>query len=606
MPKDWTPIRGADIQINRRLYKLGFLAVAPKDSGHRFLETSLSTLGRTFEMTGEVPAHALSPRDNAVSDVIESTEALTVDSSSSASCSSSPVSLSPSSFEDPEFGKFLLDVTPFPLVSQKSLSRPLRAEQKASLTLLSKLVDFANAKYAETRTITTCSSSSSPVSESAYTLSELRIGGTVLFNPKRKTEVFLPLSIVNGFDGTHGVYVNVWPSTNAGRNQIDFHGFSQYVTAGCLFGASLFGINNNEAKHSLIKHDLKFFEGEKIIAIQYLPNKLHPYETMAFFQLKIIASSINSLAAPGIRPRVFYHLPYYDYMLFGMELYIRQRITFEALSDLFDAIIQRADTHRIKIQKISKKYDIDIIVESPFKNIFGDLSAYDETGILKLLEDKHVPIPEEESIGYERLIRETRASLILEKMNIHTTSEVGISDITSEAELVALCLQKLTTNEYDEEHRQVWTDFTRALDPTADRIATLEDLFKLANTIIVGIATKNSVAYSTCSFLSLAEKQIQVEYSKISRKLDASEITTYSPTINLTTLDPILSYDNTSKANAFYFNETARGLSRLIKKTDVLDQASRNISFFSQGSKTTSLESAAGKDFVRSPKISRI
>lgn len=604
MPKDWTPIRGADIQINRRLYELGFLAVAPKDFGHRYLKTSISTLGRTFEMAGEVPTPILSPRDSTISTVIESEEALTVDSSSTASCSSSPVSLSPSSLDDPEFGKFLLGDTPFSLVSQKPLSRQSRAEQKASLMLLSKLVNFANTKHREMPTITTSTSSTSP--QPVQKLTEMRIGETVLFNPKRKAEVFLPLSITHGSEGPHGIYANIWPSTNAGRNHIDFHGFTQFVTAGCLFGASLFGIDNKGYKQALIKHDLEFHsESQQFVAIQYLPNKLHPYEAMTFFQLKIMASSINSLATVGTRPRVFYHLPYYDYMLFGMELFIRKRITFEALSDLFDAILQRANIHSIKIQKISKKYDVDILIESPFKNIFGNLSAYDEENILALLIDRHVPLPEKESIEYERLIKETRATLILEKMSICTTAEVSALVIANEADLVALCLQKLATNEYDIEHRQVWTDFLRVLDPTVDRVETLEDLFKLANTIIVGIATKESAAYSTCSFLSLAEKQIQVEYAKVSKKLNASGVTTYSPTINLTTLDPILSYDNTSKANAFYFNETARGLSRLIKKTDVLDRASRNISFFSQGSKTIPLESAAGKDFVRSPKIPR-
>lgn len=376
--------------------------------------------------------------------------------------------------------------------------------------------------------------------------------GLAIVNSIRRDEFFLPISFG---DSEEGIYIYPWLSEN--KITIEFNGFTQYVTAGCLFGASLKGEDQHGGKFSLIKHDIKFFADQKIQFIMY-DEKESPYENMLFIQLEKTCQMINSFTVYENKKSLLYHLPYYDYILFGIELFLRGRITHDALSDFFEKVLKKKSEHTDKINLICKKYNILSAIFSPFENIFGALQSVNE--IFDVFELRN------EDINPEKL----------------TTQEIALK----EKLFVLLCLQKLKTNMFNIGHQQAWIDFTEY---SENKIEDLEGLFKIANTIPIAVASKGKEDYKTCSILPLSEKQIQVGYSKSLKELKNNQ---YPKIFHITMLDPLLSY--TTSANnglLFYFDhECSRSLTRVMIRNNLVKQAYKNIGLFSNSKEPLSLK----------------
>ncbi len=196
-----------------------------------------------------------------------------------------------------------------------------------------------------------------------------------IVNSIQKDEFFLPISFG---DSEEGIYIYPWLSEH--KIPIEFNGFTQYVKAGGLFGASLKGEDQQGGKFSLIKHDIKFCADQKIQFIMY-DEKESPYENMLFVQLEKTCQMINSFAVYENKKNLLYHLPYYDYLLFGIELFLRGRITHDALSDFFEKVLKKKSEHTDKINLICKKYGILSTIFSPFENIFDTLQNAIKAGM---------------------------------------------------------------------------------------------------------------------------------------------------------------------------------------------------------------------------------
>jgi len=374
-----------------------------------------------------------------------------------------------------------------------------------------------------------------------------------LCNTKRREECFLPFSFQTETHETLGFYLYSWLAKNV--KNLELSGFEQFVTAGCMFGASLKGIDQYGATIELIKHDRKFHATQIIQKIDYNSKTPNPYEEMLFAETSKLALLINRLTKKGQKAKLYYHLPYYDYMLFGIKLYISKNITLNALSQFFKAICQKKNTYVKKISHICSNNNIELVIESPFDNLFGttlDMYTKDMTeDILKKLNF-------------------TNASP--EIINMHSKDEqVEPTREDIERTLVQECLNKLKENKFKENHQVIWRDFI--VDKGVANIKTLEDLFKLANASMIAIAAKNNKDYETCSLLPLSEKQIQLGYTNHCKHSNKK----YPEVFNANFLDPIISYDHISKGLLFYFGHCQNSLTDLINNKHILTHAHANI-----------------------------
>lgn len=335
-----------------------------------------------------------------------------------------------------------------------------------------------------------------------------------IYNAGRREEIFFPLTL-NHQGQELGFYLYPWLSHKSRRDDsVEISGFEQFVTAGCMFGPNLRATDQHGGTYALIKHDIKFFAEQKFGIIDYDAKASNPYEEMQTNEFEKLVCFINQFSNPKQPKNLLYHLPYYDYVLFGVELFIRGRITLQALDNFFKIILDKKEEHTQKLEAICNQFSIKIRVESPFENLLGCLS--DQDGAKKSSSEQHQTAPKDGEKDCELARR------ILDILNL-PANEVDPNSINNEAqeaheeELVQSCLEKLQANSFNEEHRQVWTDFISITDPK--EIKTLEHLFKVANAVMVGIGAKDKPDYKTCAIHPLSEKQIQVGYEECSNKI---------------------------------------------------------------------------------------
>ena len=436
------------------------------------------------------------------------------------------------------------------IINQSSKKKTIAATLKKTTLLLDKLQNYTETdnKFEEKRDL-------------------------IIANSARREEVFFPFSVKNN-QQNFGFYIYPWLSTNNTNDikNFTFSGFKRFSTAGCMFGSTLKGIDQLEARLDLIKHDIKFHKEQKISTIDFNPKASNPYEEVMFNELDKLMLLINHLSDKSNPSQLYYHLPHYDYMLFGIELFIRGRMELVALEQFFKAIILKTVEHLNRIEEICKHHLINCIIESPFENLFGQFK-FQEIAKIITEDPKNINIVE----------------MILSALGIEPNNE--LDELNPEQEkvqeelLVQHCLRKLQDNNFNLRHKQVWNDFIKFSDK---KINTLEDLFKIANAVMILVACKEGKDYETCSLLPISEKQIQVSYAKFKESKESR--VNYPTVFNITTIDPIVSYDLISKKGLlFYFGCCQNSLSNLVKH-DILTYAHKNVTTIAENTDNTAVE----------------
>jgi hypothetical protein len=367
-------------------------------------------------------------------------------------------------------------------------------------------------------------------------------------------EVFLPFVINRQVEEKaelpqFGLKLYPWFSrdaNNAGK-KFKHEGFKIFAVELCMFGAAMKGRDGNNNLLSLIKHDIKFFPGQKIISIECMEPCFYETAQLAIFEN--LVHMISQLSHPREPKKLYCHLPYYDYMLFGIELFIQNRINEKALSQFFNKIFQKKSAFSKRLIEICRTQDIQITIESPFDNVFGGLTLKKGDSISKNI----LRILELEDYTKEELTEEQ----ILQK----------------QASVVQRCLTLVVENEYNTLHRQVWKDFIQK----AGDITTLKELFKIANAVMIGAASYKKKDDEVCSLMPLSGKQIQRGYTKYSG-VDPR----YPRIINLTFVDPVIGYSqerdvhNKDQGLLFYVDDSRGAANKVIH--GLFRQASHNAS----------------------------
>jgi hypothetical protein len=392
----------------------------------------------------------------------------------------------------------------------------------------------------------------------------------VVYNSNRRDEIFLPVqikqqSLAGESDVCYTRYVYPWLS-NPLNQPFVFKGFEEFVTAGCLFGSSLQGKDACGYTIPLIKHDIKFYPRQQIHYILYDKETASPYEVQLLDEVEKLAIFINSYADPTKPKHLTYHLPYIDYMLFGIELFIRGRITLTALDKLIKVILEKREELSKKITEIFSRHNTSINITSPFENLFK--------------------VPNQKEIR-KKLTQESTGELakyFLDALKIPSTevdpenlNDQALKDI--ERNFVHYCLNELQTKPFNSKHKGIWQKILAQtfLDknslqekPFVDSINSLDDLFKLANSVMIAIAASGKQDNKTCSWLPLTEKQIQISYLNYSKKAELN----WPSIFNATVLDSVVSYDCTNNGQLFYHGQQLVSQKNLLKKWHVKESRS--------------------------------
>ncbi len=374
----------------------------------------------------------------------------------------------------------------------------------------------------------------------------------VIANESRRDEVFIPIKISEKL----GSYFYPWIKDYSNSNlSIDsFSGFRKFCTAGCMFGSNLVGIDQFGFKIGLIKHDIKFSEDQKIQEVVFDNQAFNVYEEIFLQELEKICNFINIISLKKENKNLFVHLPYYDYIVFGINLFLNKRLTYTALRDFIEIVKGNVKNYISKINSICQSLEISISTISPFDLAFGNL-IFDEN------------------------INDLTKS-ILELMNIPLDYENNHC-ILSERFLVQQCINLLQESKDSTGRKDIWNNSLSDF----DQIKNIEELFRIANSVVIGFTAQGTKNYETCSFLPVSEKQIQISYSKHSGTKKLPHV------FNITTLDPMFGCAKKNHiASMFYFDEYQDSLEKLICEHRILEKSSENIIYLASN-KSINLDS---------------
>ncbi|HRD70295.1 MAG TPA: hypothetical protein PK657_09115 [Legionella sp.] len=368
-----------------------------------------------------------------------------------------------------------------------------------------------------------------------------------VFNKKRREEVFMPLTF--GEEGHEsGLYVYPWVSKSS-HSMHDFKGFSQFITAGCMFGANLQAVTNDGDSVELINHQIRLRPNQHIVALKY-DAEPSAFEQVLFDEFSKYCILINQLSTANEPKKLLYHLPCADYMLFGLSLFIKGQITLDAFDALIQAIRIKEQLYHQTIGALCATHQIEVIFQSPFDALMPNID------------------------------RERPALSLLHLLGAH-----DLAQLPTEEHLVATCLRLLQSHQANLDLNQVWRELTQV---NAHPITTFEDLFKQGNAVLLACGTKDKNAYECCSLLPISEKQIPIHYESLSlasSKKSSAGSATYPPLFNLTTFEPVVTYSPTASGLLFYFATHLSTLKNLLFEKKGLAHAARNIGLFASQEK---------------------
>ncbi len=473
--------------------------------------------------------------------------------------------------------------------------------------------------------------------------------GVAIYNPKPecKEEIFLPLTITtdeknNNNELQLGFYVCPRLSTNSDEEKtienLKFGGIKQFVTAGCMFGSEMRARNQHGKSPSIIKRHNHFFEHERLETISYdTTPEANPYEVALFDEFERLTWMIKRFAVGQENIPLLHHLPYYDYVLYGVQLFIQGRMSFNALSTFFKHIFLKKAEQTKKITEICEQKGIKVTVASPFDPLFGNniknleqqllslLSQQNETAeqseqvlgiqeeitmsvLITLLDEKNQNVADskkQEPTKLFALLKEKdqklSSLLALEEpkgtasneipsarqgVNQHIRSILSLpssgesKEKENEKVFVQRCLSKLRADDNNLSGK-IWKDFLETTDQKS--ITKVKELFQLANASMIAQAASGNPDYTTCSLLPFSEKKIQAEYSKNKKS--------YPEVLYLTVMESMITYTHVNQGLLFYCTALT-SLSELIFDGKILESAHVNVGRQSMGEQPVTLEEA--------------
>lgn len=394
-----------------------------------------------------------------------------------------------------------------------------------------------------------------------------------VLNPSRRGEVY---SCATAGDG-YSLNIHPWQLPGDKRALNEFSGFDVYHTAGCMGGTQIHAAMKNNFKGSLIKHHLDISEPIVRVFLDQ-PRIANQYEALQFEEIRIAAAIMAKNARPGVKAKVFHHLPWIDYILFGVSLFTQGRMTFKALDQLCKIMLEKKDFHVAKLSEIYETFGLKPLFVSPFDNLF-----------------------EVDKVGSDTSL----VDLVLRALSISKDDRTFLQDGTKEKifcdqGFAQSCLAVLSTNNFSQNQRVIWERARAELsnEKSDDCLRTVEDLFDVANAMVIACAAAEGV--NVASILPVHEKQIQIEYGRRYRKLNSN------PVICLTHV-PLVCANSLSTCGLTFYFEFSRfsdDIASLVEK-GLLQIANKNLLATALGQPATSLERFLEQPASRPVKINR-
>jgi hypothetical protein len=193
-----------------------------------------------------------------------------------------------------------------------------------------------------------------------------------------RTEVYMPLVFSRRTELLGGMFAYIWRCcTNAqmegeATRPIPLHPVNSLVTGMCMFGANIYGVDQYGDRHPLTNTFYAMPRGRKILSVALTDEGLHPYEQMMLQQFRLQMPMFKAMGGHA-RQKVFYQSVFEEYVLYGVNLFLRGEMSIAALKAYAHQVRRRTDFIKACISEVCLAFDVDWDHgQSTLSALFGD------------------------------------------------------------------------------------------------------------------------------------------------------------------------------------------------------------------------------------------
>ncbi|TBW06665.1 hypothetical protein E0E50_19670 [Azotobacter chroococcum subsp. isscasi] len=178
-----------------------------------------------------------------------------------------------------------------------------------------------------------------------------------------RAEVYFPISYFckNRLKG--GTHAYIWWCCSSEQSKqlnppsLKKKPVTSIVTGMCMFGTNIKGIDQHGFKHPLTNTFYVMPKGAKIGAICLEVDELHPYENMMLRLFEMQIPMLKALGG-GASQKIFYQCVYEEYVLYGINMFLRGEMSRAALNAYVIHVNDRVETIRNFIARVCKEHDL--------------------------------------------------------------------------------------------------------------------------------------------------------------------------------------------------------------------------------------------------------
>ena len=187
-----------------------------------------------------------------------------------------------------------------------------------------------------------------------------------------RNEVYYPVAFVKNGDPIGGAYLHIWQSgiseqLKLPRAPLNEAPIKEFYTGGCLFGSSLYGIDQNGYKHSLTSPHYEIDDDVFIQSIE-CPFSGHPDELLT---MQSLVNKVPLMKALGHEKNIIlrFHLPLSNYILYGLNWFLLGKMSHDAFVEYTNIVKARAIAQTAILKQFGEKHDINLNISTSIDNL---------------------------------------------------------------------------------------------------------------------------------------------------------------------------------------------------------------------------------------------
>ena len=204
-------------------------------------------------------------------------------------------------------------------------------------------------------------------SERYSLVSRLSHDVSVISTLEARDEIYFPVAFLKDQKAVGGAYLYLWQAATpeqakTQRASISDQPIKEFYTGGCLFGSTLYGIDQYGERHPLTNPHHTIPEGRRVESI-YSPFESHPDELLTRQSLINKVPMMKALSHEN-EVSLRYHLPLANYIIYGLNWFFKGQLSYSSLLEYIDLVKARANEHRAFLVGFEHQYGIKVITRT--------------------------------------------------------------------------------------------------------------------------------------------------------------------------------------------------------------------------------------------------